>query len=98
MRKACAAFDEPVMANMADGGLTPILPAATLEEIGYAFAIYPSMTSLVAAAAMEGALRRMKTTGDRSDLPLFDFKTFCSLIGFEEVWAFEKKWAPNPPG
>jgi len=25
--------------------------------------------------------------------PLFDFKEFCSLIGFEEVWAFDKKWA-----
>jgi 2-methylisocitrate lyase-like PEP mutase family enzyme len=93
MRTACSAFDLPVMANMADGGLTPILPAKVLEQIGYAFAIYPSMPSLVAAAAMEQALRQLKETGDYSDLPLFDFKTFCSLIGFEDVWAFEKKWA-----
>jgi 2-methylisocitrate lyase-like PEP mutase family enzyme len=98
MRTACAAFDKPCMANMADGGLTPILPAKVLEEVGYAFAIYPSMTSLVAAAAMETALTALKTHG-RYDAPgdpaLFDFKTFCSMIGFEDVWAFEKKWAQD---
>ena len=100
MRAACAAFDKPVMANMADGGLTPILPAKVLEEVGYAFAIYPSMTSLVAAAAMETALTALKTHG-RYDAPgdpaLFDFKTFCSMIGFEDVWAFEKTWARGEP-
>jgi 2-methylisocitrate lyase-like PEP mutase family enzyme len=93
MRQACAAFDRPVMANMADGGLTPILPAKVLKDIGYAFAIYPAMTSLIAAAAMESALTALKETGEYSDLPIFNFKEFCSLIGFEDVWAFEKKWA-----
>ncbi len=93
MKTACAAFDKPCMANMADGGLTPILPAKVLEDLGYAFAIFPSMTSLVAAAAMEKALIALKTKGDYADIPIFDFKEFCGLIGFQEVWDFEKKWA-----
>lgn len=95
MRRACEAFDLPMMANMADGGKTPILPAATLKEIGYAFAIYPSMTSLVAAAAMEAALRKLKDEGlsQSPELPMFDFTEFCKLIGFQEVWDFEKRWA-----
>lgn len=95
MRRACEAFDLPMMANMADGGKTPILPAATLKEIGYAFAIYPSMTSLVAAAAMETALRALKESGlsQTPELPMFDFTEFCKLIGFQEVWDFEKRWA-----
>jgi len=94
MRTACARIDAPMMANMADGGLTPVLPAAALAEIGYAFAIYPSMTSLVAAAAMEQALIRLKTDGvsQAADIAMFDFRTFCGLIGFEDVWAFERKW------
>ncbi len=94
MRTACARIDAPMMANMADGGLTPVLPAAVLAEIGYAFAIYPSMTSLVAAAAMEQALIRLKTDGvsQAADIAMFDFRTFCGLIGFEDVWAFERKW------
>jgi 2-methylisocitrate lyase-like PEP mutase family enzyme len=93
MRTACSAFDKPMMANMADGGLTPILSAKELEELGYAFAIFPSMTSLVAAAAMEKALMSLKNTGAYPGASLFDFKEFCGLIGFQDVWDFENKWA-----
>ena len=95
MRKACAAFDKPMLANMADGGKTPILPAKVLEEIGYALAIYPSMTSLVAAAAMEKSLRALKEQGlsQVPEIDMFDFNEFCGLIGFKEVWEFEKRWA-----
>lgn len=95
MRKACAAFDKPMLANMADGGKTPILPAKVLEEIGYALAIYPSMTSLVAAAAMEKALRTLKEQGvsQSPEIDMFDFNEFCGLIGFKDVWEFEKRWA-----
>lgn len=92
MRTACAAFDLPVMANMANGGLTPVPKAAALAEIGYAFAIYPSLTSLVAAHAMEKALVELKDKGEAEPAELFDFREFCSLIGFDEVWAFEQKW------
>jgi len=95
MRKACAAFDTPMLANMADGGKTPILPAKVLEEIGFALAIYPSLTSLSAAAAMERALSHLKHSGvsQAPEVPLFDFNEFCGLIGFQDVWDFEKRWA-----
>ena len=95
MRQACASTDLPMMANMADGGKTPILPAKVLEEIGYAFAIYPSMTSLAAAHAMEQALLTLKHEGlsGSPKSPLFDFMEFCELIGFKDVWEFEKRWA-----
>ena len=95
MRRACEAFDLPMMANMADGGKTPILPSSVLEEIGYSLAIYPAMTSLVAAAAMENALRVLKDKGTSQDpgVKMSDFNEFCELIGFQEVWDFEKRWA-----
>ena len=92
MRRACEAFDLPMMANMADGGKTPILPAATLKEIGYSLAIYPSMTSLVAASAMEAALRGLKAHGLSETQPMMNFMEFCELIGFKDVWDFEKRW------
>ncbi len=97
MRSACAAIDRPMMANMANGGLTPVLGAAELADIGYAFAIYPSLTSLVAASAMETALRRLKDAGDgnATGQPMFDFMEFSARIGFQDVWDFEKKWAKS---
>jgi 2-methylisocitrate lyase-like PEP mutase family enzyme len=95
MRLACARVDAPMMANMSNGGLTPMRTAAEMADIGFAMAIFPAMTSLIAASAMETALRRMKAegTGEPAGMPIFDFKQFCSLIGFEEVWAFEREWA-----
>lgn len=93
MAKACSLFEKPVMANMANGGSTPIPNASVLEEIGYAYAIYPSLTSLVAATAMEKCLRDLKDHGIGEPEGIFNFKEFCGLIGFNEVWDFEKKWA-----
>lgn len=96
MRKACEVLDRPCMANMSNHGKTPVPPAEVLAEIGYAYAIYPSLTSLAACAAMEKALRDLKDHGIGQPDGLFDFSEFCSLIGFEDVWAFEKKWGKVP--
>ena len=95
MRDACARIRKPMMANMADGGKTPIRSKTELQDIGYALAIFPSVTGLAAAAAAESALRTLKTKGTSvsADLPLFDFREFQSLIGFEDVWTFERQWA-----
>lgn len=92
MRTACAAFDLPIMANMSNHGSTPIPPAKVLAEIGYAYAIYPSLTSLAAARAMEIALTDLKNQGIGQPDGLFDFNEFCSLIGFDDVWEFETRW------
>ena len=37
----------------------------------------------------------MKETGTsvNPDVPLHNFGEFCSLIGFEDVRAFERRWA-----
>lgn len=94
MRDACKRVNAPMMANMADGGKTPIRTARELEEIGYAMAIYPSMTGLAAAAAADAALRAFVEHGT-SQTPaqaLFSFSEFNELIGFPEVWEFEKRW------
>ena len=61
--RACEAMALPMMASMSDGGKTPILPANVLKDMGYAFAIYPAMTSLVAASAMELSMLRPKYDG-----------------------------------
>lgn len=100
MRAACDRIDAPMMANMADGGRTPIRSALELEEIGYALAIFPAMTGLAAAAAAENALRTLKSEGTSasSKIDLFDFSEFNRLIGFPAVWEFDAKWAAEKEG
>lgn len=94
MRKACAAIDRPMMANMADGGKTPIRSAKELGAIGYSLAIFPAMGALAASAAVEAALRNLKANGtsESPNVPLFNFDEFCHMVGFPDVWAFEEKW------
>jgi 2-methylisocitrate lyase-like PEP mutase family enzyme len=94
MRQACAAIKAPMIANMSDGGKTPIRSAQELAGLGYQLAIFPAMNALAACAAMEKALRNLKTNGTSlaSDVPLFGFDDFCRMVGFEDVWAFEEKW------
>jgi 2-methylisocitrate lyase-like PEP mutase family enzyme len=95
MREACKRVAKPMMANMADGGRTPIRSKAELADIGYRLAIYPSATGLASAAAAANALAVLKTEGtsDSANLTLFSFAEFNALIGFEEVWDFERRWA-----
>jgi 2-methylisocitrate lyase-like PEP mutase family enzyme len=95
MRQACVTVDKPMLANMADGRGTPILPANTLKEIGYACAIFPAATAMPALHAAERSLRILKEAGAtvRPDNPKFDFQEFCRLVGFEDVSAFDRRWA-----
>ncbi|WP_017665062.1 isocitrate lyase/phosphoenolpyruvate mutase family protein [Porphyrobacter sp. AAP82] len=85
----------PAMMNMADGGHTPILPAATLEQMGYSGAIFPAMTALAAAAATQTALRMLKTNGAslNEGVPLFSFAQMCSLLRFDEIYQQDARWA-----
>jgi 2-methylisocitrate lyase-like PEP mutase family enzyme len=95
MRAAGGKISKPLMANMADGGKTPIRTREALKALGYSLAIYPAMTGLAAAQAVHNALTEFKRLGtsDAASIPLFSFETFNSLIGFEEIWAFERRWA-----
>ena len=95
MRQACAAIDAPMIANMAHGGSTPIRSPEQLVDIGYAAAIYPAMGALHAAAAAEKAFQDLKAgkPASNDDPAVFSFDEFNKMIGFEEVWAFEREWA-----
>jgi 2-methylisocitrate lyase-like PEP mutase family enzyme len=87
-------FDLPLLANMATGGVTPMLSAGELRRIGYSIALYPALASLACAEAARRALAHLKFRGgvDELETPLYDFGRFCERIGFLDVWAFERRW------
>jgi 2-methylisocitrate lyase-like PEP mutase family enzyme len=87
--------DKPLIANMVEGGRTPMLTSASLAEIGYALAIFPVAGLLSAAAALEAVSRQIRETGSSlgSPAPLYPFAEMNRLMGFEEVWAFDKAHA-----
>jgi 2-methylisocitrate lyase-like PEP mutase family enzyme len=87
-------FDKPLLANMVNGGRTPMLPAKRLGELGYSIAIFPAAGFLATAAALESAYGELKAAGTSTGkTPMYEFSEFNELIGFPDVWAFEKKYA-----
>jgi 2-methylisocitrate lyase-like PEP mutase family enzyme len=89
------AFHQPLLANMVEGGRTPVLPAARLAELGYQLSIWPAAGFLATAAALAGSYGGLVANGTTtgSGTPLHDFKALCDILGFPEVYAFEKRWA-----
>lgn len=85
---------KPLLANMVEGGRTPVLPAARLKELGYAIAIYPGTGFLHVAAALEKAYAHLKQHGDSTALGEgYGFGRMTQLMGFPEVWELERRWA-----
>jgi 2-methylisocitrate lyase-like PEP mutase family enzyme len=94
MERIGRAFHLPLVANMVEGGRTPILPAAELERIGYRLAIHPGLGFLAATAAMERAFASLKDkrTSLEPPVPLYEFQAMSRLMGFDEVSAFDRKY------
>lgn len=96
MAAICRALSgKPLLANMVEGGRTPVLPAPRLAELGYAMAIYPVAGLLAAAAAMEAVYRELRETGTTLGIRdrLYPFEQMTNVMGFEAVWAFDRKHA-----
>lgn len=85
---------KPLIANMVNGGRTPMLPAARLAELGYAAAIFPAVGFLATAQALTTAYQDLQQHGTSTGaVPMFDFSAFNELIGFRDVWEFERRYA-----
>lgn len=85
----------PMMVNVVPGGKTPVLPSRVLAEMGFAFAIYPSIAWLASAGAIQGVfagLRSGQVSASLSGPPLAA-DAGHALVGFPDVWAFETKYA-----
>jgi 2-methylisocitrate lyase-like PEP mutase family enzyme len=95
MEKICASFELPLMANMVEGGKTPVLSAPRLEQLGYKIAIFPATGFLAAGAALDSVYQTLKRNGSSVDAsaPLYNFTEFAKLMGFEEVWDFDRRHA-----
>jgi 2-methylisocitrate lyase-like PEP mutase family enzyme len=87
---------KPLLANMVNGGRTPMLPADKLKALGFAIAIYPAVGFLSAGEALRRAYTDLKQNGTTtSAVPMYSFSDFNKLIGFEDVWEFERRYAES---
>ena len=92
----------PLMANMVEGGKTPILPAAELQTLGFSLVIFPGgIVRALAKAAEEfyGSLKSHGTT-DPIRARMFDFAALNDVVGTPDLIALGKQYeaAPAPKG
>jgi len=90
MRRYCASVDGPKMANLIEGGRTPLLPHALLESIGYKIAVYPLTLLNVSIAAMRGALSELRAGAPAT--AAMDFEALKAAVGFPDYYAEEARY------
>ncbi|SIT32505.1 oxaloacetate decarboxylase [Achromobacter sp. MFA1 R4] len=89
MRAACDRFAArvPLLANMVEGGKTPVQGAQALSELGFRIVIFPGGTARAVAHTLQGyygSLREHGTTGPWKDRML-DFDGLNDVIGTPEL-------------
>jgi 2-methylisocitrate lyase-like PEP mutase family enzyme len=90
MRLYCAAVPGPKMANLIEGGKTPLLSPPQLDAIGYTIAVYPLTMLNVSIRAMREALGQLKA-GQRAAAAM-DFEALKAAVGFPEYYAEEARY------
>ena len=83
MRRICREVDGPQLANMIQGGSTPVLSPPELQDIGYAVVTHPVASvyaTTLALQALYTALARDGTTASMGDR-LLSFDAFNELVG-----------------
>jgi len=97
MRRACAQFAHrvPLLANMVEGGKTPIHSAQALGEVGFKLVIFPGGTARAVVHTLQGyydSLRQHQTTAPWQDRML-DFDGLNAVIETPALLATGKKYA-----
>jgi methylisocitrate lyase len=87
----------PNVANMIEGGRTPVLPRDQLAAFGFQLILYPLTGLFAAAHAIESFYRKLKadgtTLGDSSQL--MTFTDFNELIGADAKYALAERFGAD---
>ncbi|MEQ8654137.1 MAG: isocitrate lyase/PEP mutase family protein [Kiloniellales bacterium] len=95
MRRICTEVPGHHMANMVEGGETPIRTPADLQDIGFAVAAYPLTLMSAAMRAMLEALEGLK--GDTHPSNILDFAELRRRVGFDDYYAEEGRYSGVRP-
>jgi len=90
----------PLMANMVEGGKTPILPASELEALGFSFVIFPGGIVRALAKTAQDFYATLKADGTTDSFRprMYDFNALNDLIGTPETLARGQWYADYKPG
>lgn len=84
----------PLLANMVEGGKTPLKAADELEAMGYSIAIFPGGAVRALAVAAQRYYRNLISTGSNAGLAnqMFDFGGLNEVIGTNDLLDLGKRY------
>ncbi len=84
----------PLLANMVEGGNTPIMNTTELEDVGYNIAIFPGGAVRFLAAAAAEYYESLVTTGSNAAMAnrMHDFGSLNDVIGTDDMLALGKTY------
>jgi len=95
MRTIGGAFDVPQLANMLEGGRTPLLRPSELEDLGFRIVIYGISPLMHAVRAMQEVLSSL-SKGDISFAGGgVGFEEYKSIVGFDRWADIENRYQPG---
>jgi 2-methylisocitrate lyase-like PEP mutase family enzyme len=93
MRRFCNELPGPKMANMLEGGVTPILSPGQLNSLGYKLAAYPLTLLSSAVHAMRESLADL--AAGRTPAQQVDFATLRNIVGFDAYDDWVARFEPT---
>ena len=94
LEKIGRAFEVPQLANMLEGGRTPVLTPAELEQIGFRIAIYGISLLMHAVRAMDDVLADLAHGKVDFAGKGVRFEDYKSIVGFEHWASIEATYQP----
>jgi 2-methylisocitrate lyase-like PEP mutase family enzyme len=87
----------PNVANMIEGGKTPVLPRRQLADLGFQLILYPLTGLFGSARIIESLYRTLKEEGTTagSEEKLMTFAEFNRLIGVDEKYAMAERFGAD---
>jgi 2,3-dimethylmalate lyase len=94
MKKTNESIDAPTMANMVEGGKTPILTVKELEDVGNSVACIPNATVYATTWALRELWTELKTKGTTRAYmdKMIHFEEFNRFVGLDKVRALESHY------
>lgn len=94
LRKIGQEAPKPIVANMIEGGLTPVLNKSELEGLGFHLILYPLTGLFAAGKSIRNFYSKLHQDGTTLGMEedLLNFKEFNDLIGVEEKYRRAQKY------
>ena len=85
----------PFVANMLEGGVTPILTREELRSLGFTIAVFPLTGLFAAARAQTDVFAHLRGTGSTRDIMdrLLTFHDFHRIVDLEGHYALDKRFS-----